>query len=94
MLAGVCRPHRRVVMLELPLPPFYNRYGTVQRALAKSYGVTLVPKRCLAGIITTPYATVDGLHLSNLGHALLARSLFEMFIPPSGASDPKRAPAA
>ena len=37
MLAAVCRPQRRVVMIELPLPPFYNRYGMVQRALAKSY---------------------------------------------------------
>jgi len=41
MLTGVCRPNRRVVMIELPLPPFCNRYGMAQRALAKSHGVTL-----------------------------------------------------
>jgi acyl-CoA thioesterase-1 len=82
MLALVCGPHRRVAMIELPLPPFYNRYGMVQRALAKSHGVTLIPKRYLAKVISTPGATVDGLHLSNAGHALLARSLFEMLTHP------------
>jgi acyl-CoA thioesterase-1 len=64
MLTLVCGPHRRVVMIELPLPPFYNRYGMVQRALANSHGVTLIPKRYLAQVITTPGATVDGLHPS------------------------------
>jgi acyl-CoA thioesterase-1 len=78
LLALVCGPHRRVAMIELPLPPFYNRFGMVQRDLAKSHGVTLIPKRYLAKIICTPGATVDGLHLSNAGHALLARALFEM----------------
>ena len=82
MLALACGPHRCVAMIELPLPPFYNRYGMVQRALAKSYGVTLIPKRYLARIISTPGATVDGLHLSNDGHALLARSLSEMLVHP------------
>jgi len=78
MMALVCGPHRRVAMIELPLPPFDNRYGMVQRALAKCYGVTLIPKRYLAKIICTAGATVDGLHLSNAGHALLARALSQM----------------
>ena len=62
MLTLVCGPHRHVAMIELPLPPFYNRYGRVQRALAKSHGVSLIPKRDLAKVISTPGATVDGLH--------------------------------
>jgi lysophospholipase L1-like esterase len=78
MLSLLCGPHRNVAMIELPLPPFYNRFGMVQRDLAKSHGVTLIPKRYLAKIICTPGATVDGLHLSNSGHALLAGALFEM----------------
>lgn len=82
MLALVCGSHRRVAMIKLPLPPFYNRYGMVQRALAKSHGVTLIPKGCLAKIICTPGATVDGLHLSNTGHALFARTLSEMLPRP------------
>jgi len=80
MLGLVCAPHRRVAMLELPLPPFYNRFGIVQRDLAKSYGVTLIPKRYLARTICTPGATVDGLHLSNLGHTLFAHQLFDLFV--------------
>jgi acyl-CoA thioesterase I len=82
MLVLVCGSHRRVAMIELPLPPFYNRYGMVQRALAKSHGVTLIPKRYLAKTISTPGATVDGLHLSNTGHVLFARTLSEMLPRP------------
>ena len=65
-------------MVELPLPPFYNRYGMVQRALAKKYSVTLIPKRFMADVMSTPGATVDGLHFSNVGHILFARSLSGM----------------
>jgi acyl-CoA thioesterase-1 len=78
MLGLICGPHRHVAMIELPLPPFYNRFGKVQRELAKSHGVTLIPKRYLAKVICTPGATVDGLHLSGAGHALFAHALFEM----------------
>ena len=87
MLALVCGPHRRVAMIELPLPPFYNRYGMVQRALAKSHGVTLIPKRYLATVMGTPGATIDGLHLSNAGHALFARSLLEVLTHPGAGSE-------
>jgi len=78
MMALTCGPHRSVVMIELPLPPFYNRYGMVQRALAKEHGVTLIPKRYIADVMSTPGATVDGLHFSNTGHVLFARALFGM----------------
>jgi acyl-CoA thioesterase-1 len=76
MLALACGPHRIVAMVELPLPPFYNRYGMVQRALAKEHGVILIPKRFMADVMSTPGATVDGLHFSNTGHILFARALF------------------
>lgn len=78
MLMRVCTAQRKVVMIELPLPPLYNRYGMVQRALARAHGVTLVPKRYLAGVLSTPGATVDGLHLSNRGHTWFAHALFEL----------------
>jgi acyl-CoA thioesterase-1 len=87
MLTLVCGPHRRVAMIELPLPPFYNRYGMVQRALAKSHGVTLIPKHYIAKIMSTPGATVDGLHLNNTGHILLAHALFEMLARPGPGSE-------
>jgi acyl-CoA thioesterase I len=78
MLVRVCTARRKVVMIELPLPPFYNRYGMTQRALARAHGVTLVSKRYLASVLSTPGATVDGLHLSNTGHTLFAHALFDL----------------
>jgi acyl-CoA thioesterase-1 len=78
MLSIVCRAHRQVAMIELPLPPSFNRYGIVQRALAKSHHVTLIPKRYLASVLAAPGATVDGLHLSNAGHARLAEAIGEL----------------
>ncbi len=79
LLGEVCKPNRRVIMLELPLPPFFNAYGMAQRRLAREYGVLLVPKRSLAGVLAAPGATVDGLHLSNSGHVLLVDALSAFF---------------
>ena len=78
LLADVCRENRTVVMLELPLTPFANRFGMIQRRLADSYGVILVPKRFFVGILTTSGATLDGVHLSPAGHALMADSVWEV----------------
>jgi acyl-CoA thioesterase-1 len=72
LLQTVCRPGLQVVMFELPLPPFRNAYGRIQRRLAGQYGVALIPKRVLADIITQPGATLDSIHLSPLGHQHLA----------------------
>ena len=77
LLADVCRHERTVVMIELPLPPFANRFGMIQRRLAQEYGVTLIPKRIFIGVLTTPGATVDGIHLSPRGHALMAEVMWE-----------------
>jgi lysophospholipase L1-like esterase len=78
LMALACGSHRIVAMVELPLPPFYNRYGMVQRALAKEHGVILIPKRFMADVMSTSGATVDGLHFSNSGHILFARALIGM----------------
>ena len=60
LLAKLRDTRRTVVMLELPLPPFHNRYGEVQRRLAKRHGVLLVPKRVLMGVLTSAgSATLD-----------------------------------
>ena len=61
-----------IVMYELPLFPFKNGYGRIQREFAKDYDITLIPKRYLAKVIGTGGATKDGLHLSLVGHRLLA----------------------
>ncbi|HET6430137.1 MAG TPA: GDSL-type esterase/lipase family protein [Phycisphaerae bacterium] len=65
-------PERTLVMLELPIPPLHNRFGSAQRRVADRYGVSLVPKRLLAAVLTSPDGTTDGLHLSETGHARMA----------------------
>lgn len=74
-LAG---PSRTLVMLELPLPPFYNRYGAIQRRLAHQHGVFLIPKRYFAGVLGGEAAVLDGLHLSPNGHRKMAEMIWRM----------------
>ncbi|MDZ4683558.1 MAG: GDSL-type esterase/lipase family protein [Planctomycetaceae bacterium] len=64
--------YRTIVMLELPLPPLSNRYGVIQRRLARRYGVPLIPKREFARVLTMSGATVDGIHLSDRGQQRMA----------------------
>ena len=72
---------RTVIMLELPLPPLYNSYGRIQRRLARRHGAPLVPKRVILGVLTTPGATVDTIHLSRKGHEQMARVLETVLEP-------------
>lgn len=76
LLAKLREGGRTVVMLELPLPPFCNRYGAAQRRLANRYGILLVPKRLLMRVLTTDGATLDSIHLTARGHALLAEAIW------------------
>lgn len=76
LLGKLKNDNHRIVMFELPLLPFWNAYGTNQRVLAEKYGVTLIPKSCLAGVFGSKGATLDGLHLSQNGHNKLARAVF------------------
>ena len=65
----------QIVMFELPLPPFCNRWGDAQRKLAKKYNVILIPKHFLTDVFALPGGTLDGLHLSQKGHNALANSI-------------------
>ncbi|MEI6085916.1 MAG: SGNH/GDSL hydrolase family protein, partial [Verrucomicrobiota bacterium] len=69
------------VMFELPLPPFGNSFGRVQRQLAQQFGVALIPKRHIAGVLAAPGTTIDGLHLSPHGHELVMALLWRVIIP-------------
>lgn len=68
----------RVVMFELPLPPFQGAYGAVQRRLATRLDIPLVPRRTLGLVLAHPDSTVDGLHLSAAGHARLADAVWSV----------------
>jgi acyl-CoA thioesterase-1 len=74
-----------LAMVELPLPPFCNGFGSVQRQLAAKHNVTLIPKRYLAGVLAQEGATLDGLHLSQAGHDRLAHLVAAMLYASQGA---------
>ena len=78
LLQTVCVRRNRVVMLELPLPPLYNRFGEVQRRLSRRYGVVLVAKRYFARVLTGEESTVDHLHLSAVGHRKMADMIWQV----------------
>jgi acyl-CoA thioesterase-1 len=77
LLTALSRPNRQVMMLELPLPPFYNAYGRVQRELAKRHRVPLISKREFARVVFTSGATLDTVHLSEAGHRLFAEMVWD-----------------
>ena len=68
-------------MFELPLPPFANRFGLIQRRLARKYDIILVPKRSFVGVLTRPGATLDGIHLTRQGHAWMCEMVWEAVEP-------------
>jgi acyl-CoA thioesterase-1 len=81
LLAGLASPTRTVVMFELPLLPQMVTYGRVQRRLAKRYGVWLIPKRCLAAVISGRDTTSDGLHLTDVGTRRMASLVAHVLSP-------------
>ncbi len=78
LLQSLTQDGRRVVMFELPLPPFAHAYGWIQRDLATRFGVPLIPKRVLAGVLGMQAGTIDGLHLSASGHRSIATTVGTM----------------
>jgi acyl-CoA thioesterase I len=78
LLAKLRDRGRTIIMFELPLPPFHNRYGDTQRRLAARHGVLLIPKRVLIGVMTSEGATLDTIHLSDRGHALMAETVWDI----------------
>ncbi|MGE3313773.1 MAG: SGNH/GDSL hydrolase family protein [Planctomycetaceae bacterium] len=76
LLATLDLKGRQIVMLELPLPPLYNRFGQAQRELAHRYDVALISRRDFAEVLAAHDATLDGLHLSEQGHRLMAEMIW------------------
>ena len=96
LLDHVSGPGRTVVMLELPLLPFHAEIGRVQRRLATEHGATLIPKRHFASVLRGRGSTIDGLHLSDLGHRNMANMIWAavgsglMSAPPPPQAKPAR----
>lgn len=85
LLALACGPQREVVMFELPLPPLCNGYGYAQRELAARYGVSLIPRRLLAAVLSGQDSTLDSIHLSADGYRVLATRVAEFLRLPLAA---------
>lgn len=81
LLKEICISERQVMMLELPLLPFRNEFGRIQRKLAANYRVILVPKRVLLSIVTADDSTVDGIHLTQSGHRRMAEVVWGLIRP-------------
>jgi acyl-CoA thioesterase-1 len=81
LLAEVSSPERQVVLIELPLPPFFHEYGRVQRTLARKHHALLVPKRVLLSVLAADGATVDSIHLTQSGHERMAAGLWQALAP-------------
>jgi len=81
LLVEVKRRGVAVVMMELPLPPFHQAYGAIQRKLATRHGVRLIPKRVLLEVLIGPGNTTDSIHLAPLGHRRMEEALWEAIGP-------------
>lgn len=79
LLHEIRQPDRTVVVLELPLMPFQNRYGRAQWQVCDDLSVALIPRTVLAGALALPGHTTDGLHLSPQGHRWLAKRIGAWF---------------
>ena len=78
LLARLRSGEHRIVMFELPLPPFHNAFGRAQREAARRHDATLIPKHCMTGVFGARDSTLDGLHLSQSGHDALAEEIERM----------------
>lgn len=63
---------RTLVGFELPLPPFHNSWGMVQRKIAQKHGMKLIPKWRLMWVLADPKNTVDSIHPTQAGQDALA----------------------
>ena len=75
LLGKLTAGNNQVVVFELPLLPFCNAFGKAQRNLARKYNVKLLPKHYMTDVFGLKNGTLDGLHLSQKGHDVLADSI-------------------
>lgn len=81
LLEKIKAPGRTVMMFELPLPPFANEFGRIQRRRAEEFGVLLVPKRAFAEVLAGEKATLDSVHLDRRGHERMAELVWSLIQP-------------
>ena len=86
LLKEIRRKGAAVVLFELPLPPFKDDFGRIQRSLAREHGAVLIPKTVMSSVLGIDGNTLDGIHLSAKGHEAIARAVGELMVPRHGAA--------
>ena len=81
LVSSLCSQNHQVLVVELPLFPFQNAFGEAQRSIVAKYRVAMLPKRCFAQVLATENGTLDGIHLSQTGHAAMARIMAAVIKP-------------
>jgi lysophospholipase L1-like esterase len=81
MITDVSGAGRQVAMFELPLLPLQNEYGRIQRRIARTHNVTLIPKRYFVGVLCSTENTSDLIHLSKKGHEVMAAMVWSIISP-------------
>jgi len=77
LMTSLTEQGHSLILLETPLYPFQGKYGRAQRQLARKHDAVLLPKRLITRTLGQPYATLDGLHLSDTGHRHLSQQIAE-----------------
>ncbi|MCA9026035.1 MAG: hypothetical protein KDA86_12580 [Planctomycetaceae bacterium] len=88
LLAAVAASNRTIVLMELPLAPFKNAYGRVQRQLAVEYNAVLISKREFASVLGQADGTLDGIHLSAAGQERMADVVWRAVRPLYSSTSP------
>jgi acyl-CoA thioesterase-1 len=78
LLGHLAAADRQVIMFELPLPPFCNEFGRIQRTVAAKHNVILIPKRVFLSVIAGGDSTLDSIHLSQSGHQFMADCVWKL----------------
>jgi acyl-CoA thioesterase-1 len=81
LLSALAHVDREILMFELPLPPFGNRFGRVQRNLASAHHVALIPKREIMRVLADEKGTMDSIHLSPSGADAMAERVWQIVSP-------------
>lgn len=63
------------LLVQFPAFPTKGAYPTAVAQVARQEGLAFIPRWVLAGVLAKAGSTVDGVHLSEEGHAALAESL-------------------
>jgi len=63
------------MLVQFPAFPTKGAYPTTVARVARHENLAFIPRWVLAGVLAKPGSTVDGVHLSEAGHAALAESV-------------------